>query len=268
VDRSHLVYKLTWEETIAVARSGRVLLVPTAAVEQHGPHLPVDVDNLIAVTLCEEAARRHPELLTCAMHIPYGYNAHNMAFPGTVSIRQQVFVDYCFDVCRSYAEHGFRYILLVNAHGSNHHLCEAIARQVSMESTARCGTFSWWGLVADVISDIRESAFPGGTSHACEVETSLYMAIEPEGVRHDKIRAEIAWDVGRYWFKDFVQMGPLSYTSYHHEFSASGVAGDPTVATPEKGQLLIDRFCERLAAVAEEFRIIVDRPRYREPPIG
>ena len=263
----HLLYKMTWEETAEAVRARKVAIVPVAAIEQHGPHLPVDVDNLLTVTLCEEAARRNPDLLACAMHVPYGYNGHNMGFPGTVSIRQQVFVDYCFDVCASYAQHGFRSILLVNGHGSNQHLCEAVARQVSMQTSARCGTLSWWGLVADVVQELRESEFPGGVSHACEVETSLYLAIAPDDVRREKIRKEIAWNVGRYWYKDFAGSGPLSYTSHHHEFSKSGVAGDPTVATSDKGRRLLEAFCERLPSLAREFREIVDHPRFTEPPV-
>ena len=263
----HLLYKMTWEETATAVRERRVVLVPVGAIEQHGPHLPVDVDNLLIVTLCEEAARRNPDLLACAMHIPYGYNAHNMGFPGTVSIRQQVFIEYCFDVCASYAHHGFGYILLINAHGSNHHLCEAIARQVSMQTPGRCGTFSWWNLVPDVIQGFRESEYPGGVGHACEVETSLYQHIAPADVRREKIAKEVAWNVGTYWYKDFVGGGPLSYTSHHHEFSRSGVAGDPTVATAGKGQLLLEAFCERLPALAREFREVVDHPRFTEPPV-
>jgi creatinine amidohydrolase len=262
----YLLYKMTWEEVAQAVREHKVVLVPVGAVEQHGPHLPLDVDNLLAVTLCEEAARRNPDLLACAMHIPYGYNAHNMGFPGTVSIRQQVFVDYCFDVCASYAQHGFKYILLINAHGSNQHLCEAIARQVSMQTAGRCGMLSWWNLVPDIIQGFRESEYPGGVSHACEVETSLYQHIAPADVRQEKIKKEIAWNVGKYWYKDFVGGGALSYTSYHHEFSHSGVAGDPTVATPEKGRQLLEAFCERLPELAREFRDVVDHPRYTELP--
>jgi creatinine amidohydrolase len=268
VSSQHLLYKMTWEETAEAVRARKVAIVPVAAIEQHGPHLPVDVDNLLTVSLCEEAARRNPDLLACAMHVPYGYNAHNLGFPGTVSIRQQVFVDYCFDVCASYAHHGFRYILLINGHGSNQHLCEAIARQVSMETSARCGTFGWWGIVADVMQEVRDSEYPGGLSHACEAETSLYLAIEPDGVRRERIGKEVAWNVGKYWYKDLAGSGPLSYTSFHHEFSKSGVAGDPTVATADKGRRLLEAFCERLPAVAREFREIVDSPRYSQLPVA
>src|SRR5262249_46636245 len=156
------------------------------------------------------------------------------------------------DVCASYATAGFRYILVINGHGSNQHLCEAIARQVSMQTTARCGTFGWWGLVTDVIQELRESEYPGGTSHACEVETSLYLAIDTGNVHQDKIVKEVTWNVGKYWYKDIAGSGPLSYTSFHHEFSKSGIAGDPTVATAEKGRRIVEAFCERLPAVARE----------------
>lgn len=264
---SHLLYKMTWEETVKAAREGKVVLIPVGAIEQHGPHLPTDVDNLLTTTLCEEAARRNPDLLACAMHIPYGYNAHNMGFAGTVHIRQHVFIDYCFDVCASYAKHGFKYILLINGHGSNVHLCEAIAREVSMQTTARCATFGWFNLVLDVIRELRESEYPGGTGHACEVETSLYMHIDPEDVQRDKMVKEIAWNVGEFWYKDIVGGGPMSYTSYHHEYSKTGVAGDPTVATPEKGARMLEAFCDRLPRLAREFQQIVDKPRYTTPPV-
>lgn len=266
MDTSHLLYRLTWEETVQAARERKVVLVPVGAIEQHGPHLPVDVDNRLVVALCEEAARRNPDLLACAMHIPYGYNAHNMAFAGTVTIRQQVFVDYCYDVCASYAHHGFQSILLINAHGSNQHLCEAVARQVSMQTPGRCGTLSWWNLVPDIIQELRESEYPGGVGHACEMETSLYLHLASDDVRHTRIAKDIAWNVGQFWYKDFVGGGPLSYTSHHHEFSHSGVAGDPTVATADKGQQLLEAFCSRLPALAREFREVVEHPRYTDLP--
>jgi len=262
----HLLYKMTWEETREAVKQDRVVIVPVAAIEQHGPHLPVDVDNLLVVTLCEEAARRQPDLFGCAMHIPYGYNAHNMPFAGTVSIRQQVFFDYCFDVCASYAAHGFKYILLINGHGSNVHLCEGIAREVSMKTSARCGQFIWPQLVLDTIAGFRESVYPGGTGHACEVETALYLAIDPDGVQMEKAVKEITWNVGEYWYKDFAGGGPISYTSWHHEFSRTGIAGDPTLATAEKGQQMLEAFCDRLPKLAEEFKTIVNEPRYRDLP--
>ncbi len=263
----HLLYKMTWEETKQAVDRDLVVVIPVGAIEQHGPHLPVDTDNLITVHLCEEACRRNPELLACAMHIPYGYNAHNMGFPGTVHIRQHVFFDYVFDVCASYAKHGFKYILLVNGHGSNAHLCEGIAREVSMNTPARCGQFIWPTLIDDVFSQVRESVFPGGTGHACELETALYQAVAPEFVKDENAAREITWNVGEYWYKDLSGGGPLSYTSHHHEFSWTGIAGDPTLATPEKGRVVFEAFCDRLPKLAAEFRTIVDEPRFGDLPV-
>lgn len=263
----HLLYKMTWEETQKAVEHRRVVVIPVGAIEQHGPHMPVDTDNVIAVALCEEASRRRPDILACAMHIPYGYNAHNMEFPGTVHIRQHVFTDYVFDVCASYAKHGFRYILLINAHGSNAHLCEGIARQVSMQTSARCGWLMWNRLTDEVFESMRESDYPGGTGHACEMEASMYLAIDPANINQSKAVKELTWTVSEYWYKDTAGNGPLNYTSWHHEFSRTGIAGDPTVATAEKGHAMIETFCDRLPLLAENFRNIVDEPRFRDLPI-
>ena len=85
--RKHLFAEMTWPEVNEAVRQRRVILLPVGAIEQHGPHLPVDVDNRITVSICEEAARRAPDILAAMPPIHYGYNAHNMDFPGTISIR-------------------------------------------------------------------------------------------------------------------------------------------------------------------------------------
>jgi creatinine amidohydrolase len=89
----HLVTEMTWPEVNEAVRQRRVVLLPVGAIEQHGPHLPVDVDNRITVSVCEEAARRAPDILAAMPPIHYGYNAHNMDFPGTISIAMTNFLN-------------------------------------------------------------------------------------------------------------------------------------------------------------------------------
>ena len=81
-----LLETMTWPEARRAAQNGgRVVLLPVGAIEQHGPHLPVDVDNRIVVWLCDEAAKRRPDLIMSVPPIHYGFNEHNMGFPGTVT---------------------------------------------------------------------------------------------------------------------------------------------------------------------------------------
>jgi creatinine amidohydrolase len=261
----HRLAKMTWPEAQQAARERRVVLIPVGTIEQHGHHLPIDTDNVIADSICDMASKRAPADLVLAPLIPYGYNAHTMGFPGTVSISPTTFVAYCFDVCASLARHEFKYLLLVNGHGSNQHLCEAAARQVVVETRARCATLSWWSLVTDVIQERRESEFPGGTGHADEVETSVYLHLDPGHVQMDLAVKEIAWNRGKYFYRDFAGSGPLSYSPHQHEFTQSGVAGDATVATAVKGECLFDAAVTRLIEAAREFREIVDRPPHSLP---
>ena len=120
--------KLTWPEVRQAAQEEKAILLPVAAIEQHGPHLPIDTDNMAALAVCERAAEAAPDKLLCAPPIHYGFNEHNMDFPGTISVQAQRFIDYCYDVAVSFAHHRFPIILFVNGHASNDPLLQVSAR--------------------------------------------------------------------------------------------------------------------------------------------
>src|SRR4051812_42898507 len=86
----HLYRTLTWTESRERARQGAVIIIPVAAIEQHGYHLPVDVDNVLVEHVTEEAARRSEGRILTAPMIHYGFNEHNMGFPGTITVREYV----------------------------------------------------------------------------------------------------------------------------------------------------------------------------------
>lgn len=101
-----------------------------------------------------------------------------------------------------------------------------------------------------VIDRERESE-PGGMSHACELETSMYLALDPELVQMDKAVREVPEWNENVW-NDWPGGGPLSYWPHWSAFSDSGVMGDPTVATAEKGRVFLDRAQEEAAAFIAE----------------
>ncbi len=248
--------KMTWPEVNDAVRADRVVLVPVGAMEQHGPHLPIDVDVLLPTTLCERAAQQAPDLFVTALAIPYGYNEHNMEFPGTVHVEWDHFVEYCTDVATSFARMGFRHILLVNGHGSNAILLETAARLVTMRTKATCASLSWFSLGTDVIKEVRESQMPGGMSHACELETSLYMHIAPGDVRYDKIQKEIWNSQSRYFAWDLMAPSPIRLTNERSRTSHSGVRGDPTVATADKGARIAEAVVAALVQVGRDFKAL------------
>ena len=129
--KKHLFRQLIWPEVRQRAEEGAVIVIPVAAIEQHGYHLPVDVDNLLVEHVTEEAARRSEGKILTVPMIHYGFNEHNMGFPGTVTIRPYVFTDFLFDVAQSFVRQGFDRIVIVNGHGSNQMLCNLASRQIN-----------------------------------------------------------------------------------------------------------------------------------------
>jgi creatinine amidohydrolase len=256
---------LTWPELDASAGMGKVVVMPVGSIEQHGHHLPVDVDVRLATSVCLAAGERAPAATLVLPPVTFGYCHHVMDFPGTITVRQTTFIEHLVDVGTSLAYHGFKRILMVNGHGSNHQLVERAARAVTLRTDALCANLSWWQLAADRWeNEIRQSR-PGGCGHACELETAMYLHVNGEGVRTDRIRGGIATylteiEDGREW--QMVELtgrnGPATLVEWTSTFTETGVAGLPELATAENGELVFSHTVDRLCGLIEWFR---SRPR-------
>ena len=256
---THLRYEQhTWPELAELAtRDDVVVVIPTATLEDHGHHLPIDTD----VRLIEEVARGACEHVNAAggtaLLFPtavHGYTPHHLHFPGTVTLRWNVFVEYLLDLGRSLCHHGFDRILFVNGHGSNQPLVDIAARLIGVEfRNAVCGS-SFYLQSAEgkrVIAEVRDSPVPGGMAHACELETSIYLALEPDLVQMDKAVREIPeWDSEYVWL-DWSD-GPLQVWPHWSGLSRSGVVGDATVATADKGKRLLSAAVDEIRAYIAE----------------
>lgn len=256
---------LTWPEINEAAEAGKVVLLPIGSTEQHGPHLPLDVDNFLATSVCLEAAKKSPRELLVMPNIPYGYNEHAQDFPGTIHVTYEHFIEYCLDVCKSVAYAGFDRIVLVDGHGSNEHLCEFIARRATLETEALVATTMWTNLVKQEFEDIRDSEM-GGAAHACELETSAYLYLEPSRVRMDRAEDHYGGAAGsegsKYLYVDLAKgWGPVKVVKWTSSSTPNGVSGAPTLATEKKGRVLIEAASDHLLAFSREFRAMADPVR-------
>ena len=260
----HRYEKLTWPEINEAVAQRKVIVLPVGSIEQHGHHLPLDVDSRLAHSVCDAAGAAAPELMLVMPPVTYGYCNHVMDFPGTITVQPNTFVNLLLDITRSVAYHGFKRIILVNGHGSNHPLVEQAGRQTNLQTDALCCTLSWWRLVADYWNkEVRESG-PGGCAHACELETSMYLAIDPDGVRQDRVRGALpsyVTDVpdGDVWSWNDLTLGsgPATIIGWTSGYSDTGSFGAPELATAEKGDRVFAHATERLVALARWLR---DRP--------
>jgi len=268
VAQKYLYADLTWEEINEAVAMQKVILLPVGSTEQHGPHLPLDVDNFLASSVCWEAGKRAPEKILVAPNIPYGFNIHAMDFPGTIHVAYDHFLEYCLDVCKSFAYHGFKRIVIVDGHGSNEHLLEFVGRRTILETDALVATFMWWNMLRTdpkFISTFRESVFPGGAAHACEVETSMYMHLDGSKVQKDKIKDHIAWynkdgAKGFQWVDAFGG-GPVAVVEWTSTYTPTGVMGQPSLASAAKGKKIFEEAVTRLVQFSGEFQTRPSRPR-------
>ena len=248
----------------AIARQP-VVLLPFGTIEDHGPHLPINTDNVIVEALCLEAARRAPDDMLVMPVVPYGLDEHHMDFPGTVSVDMQTLLGYVSDVAIGAARHGFTHLLVVDGHGSNAPLADLVARRVVLETGIVCGAISPNAaidptLAEPTLSQLRSSG-PGGVAHAGEYETALMLHLRPDLVHMERAVREMGQLKLTYFNWDQGEPSVLSWQDWWSRMSESGVCGDPTVATPEFGRAVFETTVDNLVRFVREFRTIPLRPR-------
>src|SRR5947199_1788726 len=183
---SHTEYRynrLTWPEMNEAIAAQKLIILPTASTEQHGKHLPLDVDLFLCESVCLEVGRRAPDQVLVLPPIAYGLNLHHIDFPGTIHIEPETFIAFCLNITKSVAYHGFKKILIVNGHGSNTPLIDLIARKTVLETDSLCAALGYFGLAMDAFSKVQDTLV---MAHADEFETSLYLHLAPERVQMDK----------------------------------------------------------------------------------
>lgn len=242
--------RLTWEEMNEAIELQKLVILPTGSTEQHGPHMPLDVDLFLVESVCLEVGRRAPDRVLVLPPIAYGLNLHHIDFPGTVHIEPEVFIAFCLNVTKSVAYHGFTKILLVNGHGSNGPLVDLVARKTVLATDSLCAAVSYFSLAVEAFNRIRETPV---MAHADEFETSLYLCLAPERVRMDRAVAD--GDVtGKYLSSDSTPNYPVRFNDIWGRWTKRGVHGDPTAASAEKGKIIFEAAVSRLIEVVDEWR--------------
>lgn len=242
--------RLTWDEMNDAIEMEKVILLPTGSTEQHGKHLPLDVDVFLAESVCLEVGKRVPDKVLVLPPISYGLNRHHIDFPGTIHIEPDVFINFCLNITKSVAYHGFKKILLVNGHGSNTPLIDLVARKTVLETDSLCAALTYITLAMEAFGEVKESEV---MAHADEFETSLYLALAPERVQMDKAGKDD--DVmGTYMSSDSMYTYPVRFNDYWGRWTELGVHGDATVATAEKGQVILEAAVSSLVEIVKEWQ--------------
>jgi creatinine amidohydrolase len=232
----------------SLADVNAIVVVPVGSMEQHGPHLPVKVDALLATEVARRAALKvqthQPILVTPTVWC--GLAEHHMDFCGTLTLDFETFHALLRNLCRSIRHHGFRRIFLLNGHGGNIAALNVICSELVRELDGlRVVSGTYWTIpeVAEKFTEILE--VQQNVRHAGEAETSMMLALEPELVDQSILnQADGTPEI------PFYGSGVSRWVSFK-EVSANGVIGSPSVATAAKGELLLEVASEGIAGVLQ-----------------
>ncbi|MFB6154289.1 MAG: creatininase family protein [Haloferacaceae archaeon] len=234
----------TWPDLGEYVAEESLAVVPLGSTEQHGPHLPLATDHLIAQGLAREAADRTGFLCTPTVNV--GVSPHHRQFHGTMWVDAPAFRDYVESFTRNLTYHGVDRVVYVNAHGGNVDHLREVGRRLRDDGVAYAVPWMWDESIPDLVSDIFETNGP----HAGPKETSMIMHLAPELVKAEKL--EEARDGGLVDWQNSGNDVHGSHVSYDAaESSPNGAFGDQTDATPEKGERLFEAATDQLVQLLE-----------------
>lgn len=222
------------------------VVIPLGSMEQHGHQLPLGTDTLQVSSIADEIEESlQPEVLVLPV-LWLGSSQHHLAFPGTLSVRPSLDSTMVIELAECTLRAGFQQLSLLNGHGGN----EVPTAQAPVELTATSALAddkliafeSWWAVGTPDVSQVG-MATPA-ISHACEFETSLMLMLRPDVVEHHlakdvAVPIESEWLVGSKRVQPFRRIDPVA---------GSGDLGQPTVASPLKGQSLYDAVVQDVVA--------------------
>jgi creatinine amidohydrolase len=237
--------EVSWSRAEKVLAETDLALVPVGAVEVYGRHLPLGSDGYCAQEVSQRLAERVPAVVTPL--VPVGCSQALMSFPGTLTVSSASLKAYLSDMCDSLGTWGIKRILFMNGHAGNVPAIGEICREFIAKGI-HCAQVDWWRSVYKAAPDVPESG-DLAVGHAGEVCTSVLMAVRGDLVDVDEMVKEMP-KLGL--IADYPEV--MQYHVTYREITASGVIGDPTVATREKGEAMVNRFLDRLEAFLTEWQ--------------
>lgn len=242
--KSYLYHEHTREEVTAKAKQGYMAVVPLAATEQHGPHLPVYTDSLICGHIASRAALRAAgsiPILLCPL-IPIGCSNHHLAFGGTLSFSSATYMQMLRDIGESLVSNGFRKIAFLNGHGGNDPIMQQTASDLAVAHPIWTASASYWSIAREALRAANADEVGMVPGHAGGFETAAILALREELVHTGRAPAE---HPKRPWI---LSGPPGTFIGRHKELTGvDGYTDAPHPATKEKGRLYLDVISQSVA---------------------
>ena len=262
--------EMTWADIAAAGEAVRrwIAVLPLAAVEQHGPHLPLGVDAYIAEAYLARVRKILPEALP-ATFLPVqrvGVSAEHLGYPGTLTLSAATAIKAWTEIGESLARAGLRKLLLVTSHGGNVAAMELVARDLRTRLGMLAVTVGWhrFGYPEGTFSnEERRHGIHGG-----DIETSLMLGAMPDAVRTERAaQATPATVAMAHEFKWLGAYRPAGFAWMTQDLNATGAVGDATQASAAKGEAALAHGAQTFVELVREMDRF-DLTRLREGPLG
>ncbi|MGH2459782.1 MAG: creatininase family protein [Chloroflexota bacterium] len=243
--------EMTREQIRAIAPSTTVLL-PTAAIEQHGPHLPIVTDTLVCTTVCQRAAENAmaDTPVTVAPPVHFGSSHHHFPYPGVLSLTNSTFIEIVKETCDSLAKSGFRRIVIVNGHGGNDEAIRVAARDVALALPISIAAASYWTIAWSALVEEGKANEVGQLpGHAGAFETSLVLALRPDLVD----RASLPSSLAEPPFRADARHQPTVIRAGHSLGDGPGYTDNPANASAEHGMRFLKIISREVAQFVVSF---------------
>lgn len=256
--------ELTWTDIEKLDKTHKVVVMPLGSLEQHGRHCPLFTDSLLGG---EMAARLEAALPETVLLLPVqwlGSSDHHLKFPGTISIPSALYIDMVSHMCECVLAAGFRRIFLHLSHGGNDVPCQEVIHRLGLKYRDRLdfwlASAGWWS-VADEVVRLPEMATARST-HACEYETSMVLALRADLVDLSQARGEQPYLESRYYFPFLTttQRSKVNVSLPMEHMTSTGAMGRPDLASAAKGHRLLEAISAKIIDFVREFAVW-PRPR-------
>ncbi|MDW8145480.1 MAG: creatininase family protein [Roseiflexaceae bacterium] len=235
-----LFHELTRDD-LRAAGANALLILPVAAVEQHGPHLPVGTDWIIVEYVARAAAAAAAQYIPVivAPTLPFGSSDHHLPFSGTMSFSTTAYYRLLVDIVTSLHTGGFRRMFILNGHGGDHEIIQLVARDMALRHPLRIGAASYWNIARERLIALDADHGQRLPGHAGGFESALMLALRPELVRLPL--------PSRAWTQENDPLEPaLPFRLEMHGFwqAIDGYSDNPAQATAERGRVYLDAIVE------------------------
>jgi len=234
--------------------TGRIVVASIGHTEQHGLHLPCSTDTIIAQAIADGIAAAAPDGTVCLPAWPYGVSTHTRQFPGTLNLGGRVFEDFFLAVVARLVQLKAEMIFFSNAHGGNHSFLVNVVKYAGEQWPGAFVATEFLHTTGPALKAHR-STKRGGTGHGCEVETSFILHLRPDLVHMERARPETNFISTPNYYMDWIEGGRIIANPPWTDDTLTGIYGDPTPATADKGALWLRAAIDEKRGLLDEIRL-------------